>query len=70
MPAKPQLGLEPRIKFIESVLIMVDADIEAIGVKPTCAGRAILEGTFGEWRQWARSVSKCREAAAGTALDD
>jgi hypothetical protein len=49
---------------------MVDADLEAIGVAPKGSGRAILEEQFGEWHQWAGSVSKCLEAAAGTALGD
>jgi hypothetical protein len=49
---------------------MADADLEAIEVSPKGAGSAILEEKFGEWHQWARSVSKCLEAAAGTALGD
>ena len=66
--AEKQLGWEPKIKFKELVRIMVDADVEAIGVTPKGAGRLILEEKFGEWHQWEGSVSKCLEAAAGTAL--
>jgi GDPmannose 4,6-dehydratase len=68
--AHRELEWEPRIKFTELVRIMVDADLEAIGVTPKGAGRAILEDKFGDWHQWAGSVSRCLEAAAGTALGD
>jgi GDPmannose 4,6-dehydratase len=64
------LEWEPRIKFSELVRIMVDADVEEIGVTPKGAGRAILEEKFGDWHQWTGSVSKCLEAAAGSALGD
>jgi GDPmannose 4,6-dehydratase len=68
--SRKELGWEPRIKFKELVRIMVDADVEAIGVTPKGAGRQILQEKFGEWHQWSESVSKCLEAAAGTALGD
>ena len=68
--AQRELGWEPRINFRELVRIMVDGDVEAIGLTPTGAGRSILEEKFGEWHQWAGSVSKCLEASAGTALGD
>jgi GDPmannose 4,6-dehydratase len=68
--AHRELEWEPRIKFRELVRIMVDADLEAIGITPKGVGRAILEEKFGEWHQWAGSVSKCLEAAAGSALGD
>jgi GDPmannose 4,6-dehydratase len=66
--AHKELGWEPRIKFRELVRIMVDADMEAIGIDPKGAGRRILEEKFGDWHQWASSVSTLRKAAAGTAL--
>jgi GDPmannose 4,6-dehydratase len=68
--AHRELGWEPKIKFKELVRIMVDADVEAIGLEPKGAGRRILEETFGEWHQWAGSVSKCLAAAAGSAIGD
>jgi GDPmannose 4,6-dehydratase len=66
--ARKQLGWEPSIKFKELVRIMVDADVEAIGVTSKGAGRLILETKFGGWHQWEGSVSKCLGAAAGNAL--
>lgn len=66
--AHRELGWEPRIKFRELVRIMVDGDIEAIGLTSKGAGRSILKEKFGDWHQWAGSVSKYLEASAGTAL--
>jgi GDPmannose 4,6-dehydratase len=66
--ARKELGWEPRINFRELVCIMVDADLEAIGITPKGAGCCILEQKFGDWHQWAGSVSKSLAAAAGTAL--
>jgi GDPmannose 4,6-dehydratase len=68
--AHRELEWEPRIKFRELVRIMVDGDVEAIGMKPKGAGRAILQEKFGDWHQWAGSVSKFLEASAGSALGD
>jgi GDPmannose 4,6-dehydratase len=66
--ARRELEWEPKIRLRELVRIMVDADLEAIGVTPRGAGRTILEQEFGDWHQWTESVSKCLEAPAGTAL--
>ena len=66
--AREELGWEPQINFKELVRIMVDAEMEAIGLKPKGVGRKILEKKFGEWHQWAGSVTISLAAAAGTAL--
>lgn len=68
--AERELSWEPKIRFKELVRIMVDADVEAIGVTPKGVGRLILKEKFGEWHQWTGSVSKCLEAVAGSALGD
>jgi len=68
--AHRKLGWTPSIKFKELVRIMVDADIEAIGITPKGAGRKILGEKFGAWHQWAGSVSNYIAAAAGNALGD
>jgi len=68
--AQRELGWEPTIHFKELVRIMVDGDTEAIGLRPRGAGQQILQQKFGDWHQWVGSVSKCLEAAAGTALGD
>jgi len=41
--AKEKLGWEPKVTFQELVRIMVDADMEAVGLKPLGEGKAILE---------------------------
>ena len=63
-----ELGWEPQINFRELVRIMVDADMEAMGLTPKGAGRRVLEQKFGEWHQWVGSVSTSLAAAAGAAL--
>jgi len=40
--AKEKLGWEPKVTFKELVRIMVDADMEAVGLKSPSEGRAIL----------------------------
>ena len=40
--AKKELGWKPKITFKDLVRIMVDADMEAIGLSPRGEGRAIL----------------------------
>jgi GDPmannose 4,6-dehydratase len=68
--AREELEWEPVIKFKELVRIMVDAEVEAIGMTPIGKGRTILEEKFGDWHQWGGSVSKYLQAAAGRALGD
>jgi hypothetical protein len=50
------------------VRIMVDADLEAIGVTHKGDGSRILRQKFGDWHQWSDSVSKVLASASGTAL--
>ncbi|HYH00365.1 MAG TPA: GDP-mannose 4,6-dehydratase [Terriglobales bacterium] len=66
--ARSKLGWEPRITFRELVRIMVDADMEALGLKPVGEGVRILAEKFEGWHQWSGAVSKAMTAAAGTAL--
>jgi GDPmannose 4,6-dehydratase len=66
--ARKEFGWEPRINFKDLVRIMVDADIEAIGLTPKGAGRLVLEQKCGDWHQWVGSVSNSLAATAGTAL--
>jgi GDPmannose 4,6-dehydratase len=68
--ARKELGWEPRINFKDLVRIMVDADMEAIGLTPEGAGRLVLERKFGDWHQWEGSVSNSLAAAAGGVLGD
>jgi len=54
--ARKELGWEPKITFRELVRIMVDADMEAIGLTPPGEGKKILEEKFTGWHQWDNSV--------------
>jgi len=66
--ARRELGWEPKIKFKELVRIMVDADLEAIGVAHKGDGSRILRQRFGDWHQWSDSVSKVLASVPGTAM--
>jgi GDPmannose 4,6-dehydratase len=55
--ARKKLGWEPRINFHELVAIMVDADMEAIGLQPIGQGSRILSEKFSAWHQWSEAVT-------------
>jgi GDPmannose 4,6-dehydratase len=55
--AKRKLGWEPRVSFDELVAIMVDADMEAIGLQPIGQGQRILLAKFSGWHQWSEAVT-------------
>ncbi len=63
------LGWEPKITFKELVRIMVDADLEAGGMKPLGEGRRILQEKFGGWHQWDWAVSRSLQQAERRALE-
>jgi GDPmannose 4,6-dehydratase len=53
----PHLLFIPRVTFKELVKIMVDADMEATGLKPPGEGKRILEEKFTGWHRWERIVT-------------
>ena len=55
--AREQLGWEPKVDFTELIAIMVDADMEAIGLTPIGRGRDILASKFPAWHRWDSAVS-------------
>jgi GDPmannose 4,6-dehydratase len=55
--ARIKLGWEPKITFAELIAIMVDADMEAVGLQPIGAGRRILAEKFSPWHQWHTAVT-------------
>ena len=67
--AKRELGWEPKISFKELVRIMVDADLESVGVPSVGEGKRILADRFAEWHQWNSSVSRVLAATAGASAD-
>ena len=46
------LGWSPKIDFGELVKIMVDADLEAVGLRAPGEGRTAVDGKFGDWHSW------------------
>jgi len=50
--AKKNLEWEPRIYFQDLVKIMVDADLELIGLESPGEGRRLLELHHGPWHRW------------------
>jgi GDPmannose 4,6-dehydratase len=68
--ARRELGWESQIKFKELVRIMVDADLEAIGIAHKSDGSRILREKFGDWHQWSDCVSRVLASASGSASVD
>jgi GDPmannose 4,6-dehydratase len=50
--AREELGWKPKIGFSELVRIMVDADMEKMGLTPPGEGRRVLETHFASWHHW------------------
>ena len=50
--ASRMLGWSPRISFTDLVKIMVDADLEAIGLQCPSEGRLAVEARFQDWHRW------------------
>ena len=68
--SREKLGWEPQVKFKELVAIMVDADVEAAGLKSRGTGKKILEAKLSHWNHWHNSVTKVREAVQGQAAQN
>ena len=54
--AEQDLGWKPRVCFNELVRIMVDADMELVGLPSKGEGRRIVEARFGDWHRWEDQV--------------
>jgi GDPmannose 4,6-dehydratase len=55
--AKRQLGWEPRVSFRELVAIMVDADLQSVGLPAIGEGSRILSAKFSGWHQWSAALT-------------
>jgi GDPmannose 4,6-dehydratase len=55
--ARQRLGWDPKITYKDLARIMVDADLEMVGLKPIGEGLAILRRHFGDWHQWETGVT-------------
>jgi GDPmannose 4,6-dehydratase len=54
--AREILGWEPRVRFRDLVRVMVDADLELLGLESPGEGRKILEAHHGPWHRWEDQV--------------
>lgn len=59
--AKRILGWEPKVRFDELIAIMVDADMESIGLEPIGRGRQVLAAKFGDWHHWPANPARLKE---------
>ncbi len=50
--AKKVLDWEPKVKFHDIVRIMVDADLESLGLECPGEGKKVLPKFFDSWHQW------------------
>jgi GDPmannose 4,6-dehydratase len=55
--AKRHIGWEPKVTFKQLARIMVDADMESIGLEPIGEGLRILEENFSDWHRWETGVT-------------
>jgi GDPmannose 4,6-dehydratase len=53
---REQLGWNPKVKFHELVRIMVDADLELIGLPNPGEGKKIMDERFNGWHRWEHQV--------------
>lgn len=54
--ANRQLKWQPKVKFHELVRIMIDADLELMGMNCPGEGQRIVEEKFGGWHKWDHQV--------------
>jgi GDPmannose 4,6-dehydratase len=55
--ARKALGWAPKVTYKDLARIMVDADMETVGLKPIGEGLALLEQHFGDWHRWETGVT-------------
>ena len=54
--AKQELGWQPKVCFRDLVRIMVDADLEKMGLPSPGDGRRVLQSQFDGWHRWEDQV--------------
>ena len=64
--AERALGWSPRIGFQDLVRIMVDADLEALGLSAPGEGKRIVQERLGEWHRWQGAI---QESLAGSSRE-
>jgi GDPmannose 4,6-dehydratase len=54
--AREVLGWEPKVKFHDLVRIMVDSDMQLMGLEPVGEGKKVVDEQFGDWHDWENQV--------------
>jgi GDPmannose 4,6-dehydratase len=67
--AREQLSWKPKLTFRDLIRVMVDADLEASGLKPIGEGMRILQVRFEDWHRWQISVSDVLRSLEGAAME-
>jgi GDPmannose 4,6-dehydratase len=65
--ARKILSWQPRVGFHDLVAIMVDADMEAVGLIPRGNGKVVLEQKLSHWNHWQNSITRVMQAIEGQA---
>ncbi len=55
--ARKVLGWSPKITYKDLARIMIDADMQAVGLEPIGKGLEILRDNFSGWHRWDKSVT-------------
>jgi GDPmannose 4,6-dehydratase len=55
--ARRLLNWAPKVTYKELARIMVDADLEGVGLEPIGEGNEILKAKFGDWHRWETGVT-------------
>ena len=66
--AHRMLDWSPKVTYKELARIMVDADLEGIGLEPIGEGDEILKRKFGDWHRWESGVTAVLKSA-GNGVD-
>lgn len=54
--AREVLGWEAKVKFHDLVRIMVDSDMQLMGLEPVGEGKKVVDEKFGDWHDWENQV--------------
>lgn len=55
--AAEELGWDCKVTFLDLVKIMVDADLESVGLDPVGEGLKLMEEKFTDWHRWESGVT-------------
>ncbi len=67
--ARERLNWKARVTFRELVAVMVDADMEAVGLTSPGEGRRVLAERLSDWHQWQNSVTAAVQGDVGRASE-